>query len=365
MHPGGTRPDCASTAHDDAPANRIRALNTMAAAIAGAEHLDDVFELVAEETRRAIGADSLSIGRYEPAGNLIRTLVAVGDLSENEERFPVDETWPLADLPRIAACLKAGRGYWGAVDDPGADAGEVSLLQQLDKESQIGVPITVGDQLWGELWAGSSPGSPRFGPGDVDLLEAVAGYVAIGVGRAELLARLHELAHSDSLTGLFNHREFHQALDRHIAGQESAFSVVVLDVDGFKQINDRHGHAEGDRVLRAIALALRSACRTEDTAFRVGGDEFALLLPGTSRGGAHEAVGRLRDLAARCGPVAVSAGIATWPQDGPTKDGLLLSADRELYAAKGGRYEEDHPHPDAHCAGCGRQWTPVAERTAA
>jgi diguanylate cyclase (GGDEF)-like protein/putative nucleotidyltransferase with HDIG domain len=114
-----------------------------------------------------------------------------------------------------------------------------------------------------------------------------------------------------------------------------AVSVVLLDLDGFKQVNDTAGHAAGDRVLIAAADALRSCCRDNDLAFRIGGDEFALVLHGTSAGGAEPVTKRV---AAAIGSidrrVGVSYGIGEWPADGPTKEGVLSSADERLYAMK-------------------------------
>src|SRR4051794_6155794 len=110
--------------------------------------------------------------------------------------------------------------------------------------------------------------------------------------------RLRGLAETDPLTTLINHGGFHDALEREIrraARERSAFSVVTLDLDDFKQINDTHGHPYGDSVLRHAADRLREAIRETDTAARVGGEEFAVLLPRTGRNLAFEIAERIRD----------------------------------------------------------------------
>jgi diguanylate cyclase (GGDEF)-like protein/putative nucleotidyltransferase with HDIG domain len=127
-------------------------------------------------------------------------------------------------------------------------------------------------------------------------------------------------------------------------------SVALFDLDGFKTVNDVSGHAEGDRVLRAAAEHLDGACRGSDMAFRIGGDEFALLLPETSGPDAAEAAARaaaeIRD---------VSFGVAVWPEDGPSKDGLLARADANLYAMKRERGRSHERAPQVHAQ-------PAAER---
>jgi len=149
---------------------------------------------------------------------------------------------------------------------------------------------------------------------------------------------LSELARRDPLTGLLNHREFHLAVETEIQGEpQNPISVILFDLDGFKQVNDRRGHAEGDRVLRTVAEIVKRACRAEDVPGRTGGDEFALLMPDTAGAGA-EAVGERvkREVDALREGVGVSYGIAEWPADGPTKEMFMLRADVALYAQKSG-----------------------------
>ena len=318
---------------------RIEALSVMAAAIADAENLLGVLGLIADETCKALGADEVAISRYEPDGDLLRVLAVSGIMVPGQDRFPAREVYPAHEIPTIIARLKRGEGYFSAIDTPGVDAGELDTLRISGKESHVGVPILVGGALWGELWAGTSHGTPRFADADVDLVRAVAGYVAIGVSRMALLERLEALAHQDSLTGLFNHRKFHQALDRLIAAPGHApFAVVTLDLDRFKAVNDRHGHAGGDRVLRAVADAVLAGCREADHGYRVGGDELAVILPLADLEQAATAARRLQARVAgeRLG-ITVSCGIAAWPDDGRGKDELLTRADMRLYEAKGDR----------------------------
>jgi diguanylate cyclase (GGDEF)-like protein len=146
------------------------------------------------------------------------------------------------------------------------------------------------------------------------------------------------LALTDPLTGLGNHRHFHERLQREIAAAEhedKPLSLCLVDIDDFKQINDRHGHPVGDRVLGQVAARLRQGGES----FRLGGDEFALLLPGLD---ARDAVSVARSIVERVGAaqleqigaVTVSAGVATFPVQGVGRDELIRLADSALYWAK-------------------------------
>ncbi len=223
------------------------------------------------------------------------------------------------------------------------DLAEVPALRALPEDralplrSLCAAPLVYRGRSLGLLVALANS-ADGFLPHDVDLMQSYAAQAAIALANARLYEAQEQLATSDPLTGLFNHREFHEAVARELdvcRRGGGAMSVVLLDLDGFKQVNDTAGHAAGDRVLVAAADALRSCCRETDRAFRIGGDEFALVLHGTSAGGAEPVTKRAAAaLAALDRRVGVSYGIGEWPADGPTKDGVLSSADERLYAMK-------------------------------
>jgi diguanylate cyclase (GGDEF)-like protein/PAS domain S-box-containing protein len=142
----------------------------------------------------------------------------------------------------------------------------------------------------------------------------------------------------DPLTGLLNHREFHEGVHRAVERamrDGPGFSVVLLDVDGFKRVNDDYGHAEGDQLLGRLAAIMTRYARADDLVCRVGGDEFAILLPG-SDATAAAVVGRRIQAATSAleAGVGISFGISDWATDGPVAETLLLRADVALYAAK-------------------------------
>jgi diguanylate cyclase (GGDEF)-like protein len=173
-----------------------------------------------------------------------------------------------------------------------------------------------------------------------------------------------EAALRDSLTGLGNHRAFQEAVARMVEGARrygTAFSLVLIDIDEFKRINDTRGHAVGDQLLSEVGALISATIRDTDAAFRVGGDEFALLLPHTDVGGAIVLTRRLlqRGLEDRThgeyrAPISFSAGVTACPEFGTTRLELTAQADAALYRGKrSGRTvvtiydpEKDHGHVD-------------------
>jgi diguanylate cyclase (GGDEF)-like protein/PAS domain S-box-containing protein len=182
----------------------------------------------------------------------------------------------------------------------------------------------------------------------------ISGVVAAGIDvteRRRLERRLRHLADHDDLTGLMNRRRFQEELERHLAecrryGMTGA--LLVLDLDGFKAVNDTHGHSAGDGVLCGVAEALRSRLRGTDIVARLGGDEFAVLLP---RGGV-QAARRVAEALRRKGPaevqapdgtaIAVSVGFAPFVDETASVDDVLASADASMYTVKLGRGYGNH-----------------------
>jgi diguanylate cyclase (GGDEF)-like protein len=180
--------------------------------------------------------------------------------------------------------------------------------------------------------------------------------ITLTAQRALLLGQLESEAHTDSKTSLARidwWRGRTEEMLRHARTQREPLAVLLIDIDHFKLVNDRHGHLVGDEALRAIATILRGAIRSKDLIGRFGGEEFVIALPDTDPDDAMVTADRLRSavaaspLAAMCAGVldepdldpdtfrlTVSIGVAAYPSDGDGVDGLLLRADRAMYAAK-------------------------------
>lgn len=178
---------------------------------------------------------------------------------------------------------------------------------------------------------------------DLSSLEAVADVATIAIQNALHFERIRQLAYRDGLTGIFNRRYFElrvlEELERS-RRYNSALSILLVDVDGFKALNDQLGHMPGDDALRQLATLLLQQVRRADVVCRYGGDEFAILLPQTSGENALLAAEKLRnviadlELSGISRPLSVSIGVATFPENGATRDDLVKAADNALYRAK-------------------------------
>ncbi|GAC1439314.1 MAG: hypothetical protein NVSMB55_00360 [Mycobacteriales bacterium] len=171
-------------------------------------------------------------------------------------------------------------------------------------------------------------------------LERSASYAALALRNAWLLEQVQRLAATDGLTKIANRRTFESTLEREVArATRSAehLSLVMIDIDHFKRLNDEHGHQAGDEVLRNVAAALSCECRDFDTAARYGGEEFAVVLPGCGPDEARVIAERLRQAVAAAPaavPITASAGVATYPAHAGDADTLVRAADDALYESK-------------------------------
>ena len=218
------------------------------------------------------------------------------------------------------------------------------------REAATVVVLLSGIAIWGTLRGYGPFARPTFNE-SLLLLQAFQGVSAVMTlvlaaavaERKEAEDRLRRLAVSDPLTGLANYRQLAQALDAEIkrsSRTDRPFAVVLMDLDGLKQINDRYGHLVGSLALRRVAETLLGSCRGMDTAARFGGDEFALVLPETADAAAWHVARRVADRVAGDGeqpPLSVSVGVAMHPRDGATLEALLNAADRSLYDTKSRR----------------------------
>lgn len=210
----------------------------------------------------------------------------------------------------------------------------------------LGVPLLGHEGRIGWLGVFSRDSAARFRDDDLDRLEELAERVAPMIENARRFREARKLADLDSLTGLHNRRYFHETLAREVDRAQRykrQLSLVVVDVDGFKEINDRIGHLAGDAVLAEIGARVRQVVRSADIPCRVGGDELAVILPEVGLEQARQLVSRIDRAVssqpiARAGRVSVSAGVAELlPNDDP--ESLFERGDESLYATKpaGGR----------------------------
>jgi len=208
------------------------------------------------------------------------------------------------------------------------------------------VPLVSQDDLVGMIHLRGLASDPQRQQQQEQLAVAVAEQLALALGNARLRESLRRQSVLDALTGLFNRRYFDETMKRELARARRSglpMALLVLDIDHFKQVNDRYGHAAGDVVLRNIAGQIRSWIREGDVACRYGGEEFVILMPECGAGVARERADMLRQAIAATvfssdgsGPERVTAsfGVAELPRHGEEADALFRAADTALYRAK-------------------------------
>ena len=185
------------------------------------------------------------------------------------------------------------------------------------------------------------------------ILLAINTKVALCIENALKYQAVEDSATTDYLTDLPNSRSLFLHLDRELKRSNrthSPLAVMVCDLDGFKLVNDRYGHLEGNKVLRTFAQSIKAICREYDFVARMGGDEFVIVAPGLTIEAAQEKAEQLTSLASKAGSqtcgedsLSVSVGITFYPEDGSDAEQLLTEADRRMYIAKKAQRERAGP----------------------
>lgn len=200
------------------------------------------------------------------------------------------------------------------------------------------IPMIVYNEVIGVINVTNKRHGKEFTEEDVEMLKAVSDQAAVAINKAQLW----DMAVTDSLTGLYVRRYFMVKLQEELHRAEryhNILSVVMADLDQFKNINDTYGHDAGDRVLEAIGKFLQQNIRDVDVAARYGGEEFVLMIPEAAKDAAHSLSERLRKNLSEMKfdnlpPITISLGIATYPFDGENAEDLIKKADAAMYAAK-------------------------------
>ncbi|MBZ5706705.1 MAG: sensor domain-containing diguanylate cyclase [Acidobacteriia bacterium] len=245
--------------------------------------------------------------------------------------------------------LPAGVGLWGRALATGMplienDASHASdyIAFYVETGARMCIPLVSFGQTLGVLVLDSAQAG-AFNDQDTQPLESVADIFATAIQNAHYVERVKQLAYLDGLTGIFNRRFFELRIAEEIERAkrfEAGMAVIMVDIDQFKRLNDEFGHLLGDEVLRQVSSLFHQQLRKFDVVCRYGGEEFAILLAQTNPQHALAVAEKLRRLVESWQfpgvprPVTISAGVATYPEHGSTRDELVKASDAGLYAAK-------------------------------
>jgi diguanylate cyclase (GGDEF)-like protein len=306
------------------------ALQRAASAVIRGEHADDIFELVSADLAALLGCSLANICRFASE----RSATVLGNWSDGNVRgFTLGDTLHFEPTGGFARVLES-RSLVRTNNLP-----EASLARSRGCNSTLIAPIMIDGAPWGVVSL-ASPDLHAFKRADEQRIQAFADMLARIVNSLDERARLETEALTDQLTGLPNHRAVHQRLAADLAAATrhgTPLSVAMIDVDNFKEINDRHGHDRGDAVLSFVADCMRRVVRASDTVGRLGGDEFMWILPDTNSSAAVKAVERARELIAHAGPsidiATTSVGICDTVSTSDSAE-LVRRADVALYASK-------------------------------
>jgi len=290
---------------------------------AGARWLWQAFARLAEA--REHGA-VLSVVARAIGSALGLACVQVGEIVEGE--LQLAQTWMRDERSRDHAL---DSGALAAL----ATASDYERTAEMEG-CRLGLPLRTSTGTHGFL-AGFG-GRGELAADLVDDAALLVAHAAVALESLRAFERKEAEAATDGLTGLANHRSFHETMRALVAARSGGFALVLADIDDFKELNDTRGHVAGDDALREVGALLRRGMRPADSVFRIGGEEFALLLPETSKANARTVCRRLQrslagiDLGAW--RLTLSFGVASWPGDGSDLRDLLQAADAALYEAK-------------------------------
>jgi diguanylate cyclase (GGDEF)-like protein len=323
--------------HDTAIVESYRRLADVFHDVLGEQSLDALLDRIADALADLIPHDSLTIYEAdEPRRRLVPVLAR--------------DKW--ADKILASHCL-FGQGLtgWGVEHREPVRVNQAHLDPRVmtvagtpadEPEALITIPLIARDSIKGALNIYRLGEEASFDDDEFELAKRFGDAAALAVDNAQVRARLEHQAMTDSLTGLYNHRAFHERLRRALADasrSHEAVSVLMLDIDDFKRVNDIYGHGAGDEILRCLAQTLKDAVRSSDIVYRLGGEEFAIVISSRSAQNAERLAHRVVDRVENtgfdpAGRITISVGLARGPEHAMNPRELVACAEAAMMSAK-------------------------------
>ena len=320
----------------------LKGILNVAQIVVSSLDLDEVLQNILHSAMSVMDMPAGSVALYD-ANNYQLELHAHAGLSD---KFVALDRWRVKPGGLTHEILERGEVF--IVDDTArADFFTNPLAIEEGIRSLIAVPLKIHKRTIGVLYLDDFK-SREFDAEKLELLSVLSSFATMSIDHARLHARTLQLACTDGLTGLYNHRQFKKTFIEEVARAKrysNPLAVILLDVDDFKKFNDTYGHPNGDIVLQEMAVMLKELLRDCDSLFRYGGEEFVTLLPETPLAEAVKVAERIRIFVETESPrfltgitkthgITVSVGVAALPDHGSDTQSLLQKVDDLMYQAK-------------------------------
>ncbi len=331
-----------ATKVDQREAGEVAVFHELGKALTSSLQLDQVLRTIMEKIDEFLRPDTWSLLLVDEAKQELYFELAIGKGAQALKDVRIK-------LGQGIAGWVAQKGSAVIVPDVSKDTrffSQVDERTKMETHSIVGVPVRFRDHCLGVIELVNCVGPNGFDDRDLALLEALADFAAIALENARHVQRIHELTITDDCTSLYNARHLNFILETEVYRSQRyayEFSLVFIDLDFFKKVNDTYGHLIGSKLLAEIGSMIKSHCRLIDFAFRYGGDEFVVLLPQTSKENACVVACRLHRLIRDSiwlqsegldVHITASVGVASYPSDSRTKVELLHLADEAMYVVK-------------------------------
>lgn len=312
-------------------------------AIAAGVGLEKTTQAVFRQLKKVVPIDLFYLALYEPAQKLLSYFM----YQENGERIDIKPFFMFQKQSLTRFVMEKQQTVYipdFKAKDSILKEDEVIKVAGFENRTVLGIPLILRGEVIGVIsMQAAKPNA--YNHDQIRLLETIAQQTSIAMDNAKLFEKMQTMAITDSLTGLYNRRYFYMILENEIERVKRyhiSLSLIMLDIDHFKLVNDQLGHLAGDKVLASYADVCRSQLRQSDVMFRYGGEEFMILLPESNKEDAMNAAERIRSAVAQTvfetkkGNVSIttSIGVSEYGEDHPDPNEFVESVDKAMYASK-------------------------------